>query len=311
MCGPLATVRMCAILAMLAGVTLAVAPSAQARILHPWGSDLAATPTLDTANGASHASRDQPTRRAISPDPHDGADLALWNSHLAVGSAVAPRGGQVLGVRVKGCAVEDRSAPTQTSAGTPVNTINFQALTRQRVGSYNADVTAPGFRMPFCSNSAHPARGRTSTSTITTFHPIHLCVARGDAVGFYDIGGYIPNSNGPSWYPEGVPFRVIATTGGSSMNSFADADISGGLYAPGARPRGPNSGRGEERREELMLQVVEGVGPDAYGLCPGGTANEPANSNTIVCVDHAPYGRHPHCGRAANKARSRRLAPAR
>lgn len=297
-----------ALLAVIAALALAVAPSSGARILAPWGASLAATPTLDTANGASHATGGRPTRHAISPDPHDGADLAVWNTRLAVGSAVAPRGGQVRAVRIKGCALKDTSAPTQTSGGTHVNTINFQALTPQRDGSYRPDVTAAGFRLPFCSHSADPKEGAVNTSTVTTFQPVHMCISKGDTVGFYDIGGFIPNSSGLPWYSEGVPFEVIASVAGSSMSSFADADVSGGRYLPGARPRGTNSGFGSESHEQLMLQVVEGTGGDAYGLCPGGTANEPATSNRVLCAYHPPYDRHRHCGHARGD-RLRRSAP--
>src|ERR1700760_98508 len=151
---------------------LVLVPSVCAKILRPWGSRLAQTPTLDTANGASYRTGDRPTRHVLNPYPHDGADLALWNSRIRQGRATAPAGGQVLAIRIKGCALEDTSAPSQLSAGVPVNQINFQALAPTGSG-FTATAVAAGFRLPFCSNTAHPARGRTSTHTITTFHPIH------------------------------------------------------------------------------------------------------------------------------------------
>ncbi|HTX33293.1 MAG TPA: hypothetical protein VMD09_18075 [Solirubrobacteraceae bacterium] len=285
--------------AVLCGV--AMAPSAAAKILRPWGSNLSQTPTLDTANGASHRTGDRSTRHVLNPYPHDGADLALWNSHLRRGRATAPAGGQVLAIRIKGCALKDRSAPTQLSGGVPANQINFQALAPTG-GGETASAVAAGFSLPFCSNTMHPGRGRISTHTITTFHPIHLCVSRGDAVDFYDIGGFIPNPTGPSWYPEGVPFDVISRVGGASMDSFEDANAAGGVYVPGARPSGSDSGWGVESGEELMLQVIEGTGGDAYGLCPGGTAEEALDSNHIICAYHAPFDQHRRCGAAADVA---------
>lgn len=183
-----------------------------------------------------------------------------------------------------------------------MNQINFQALAPHG-GGYTATAVAAGFRLPFCSNTAHPMHGAVSTRTVTTFHPIHLCVGPGYAVDFYDIGGFIPNPNGPSWYPEGVPFEVMSRVGGSSMDSFADANVASGVYPAGARPAGFNSGWGYESAEELMLQVIEGTGGDAYGLCPGGTADEPLTSNHIICAYHPPYDRHPRCGREADAAR--------
>jgi hypothetical protein len=288
------------------GLLMAMPSVSAARMIAPWGSDLSLTPTLDTANGASHGSGDLPTRHEITPDPHDGADIALWNTKVAHGQPTAPRGGQVRAIRVKGCAIKDNSAPFQLSVGVPVNTINFQTLARQPDGSYKATATAGPFQLPFCSNSANPASGPISTNSITSFSPIHMCIARGNTVDLYSIGGFIPNAIGPSWYPEGVPFEVLARMKGSSVNAFADADISAGVYAPGARPRGPNSGWGVQPGEELMVQAVEGVGGDAYGLCPGGTADEPTSSNKVLCAYHAPYDGHRKCGREANRARRHR-----
>ncbi len=291
------------VLAILIALGAMSATGASAKILAPWGSNLAGTPTLDTANGASRANHEHSTEHTVYPDPHDGADFTLWNVNLPGAEAHAPSGGQIRAIRVKGCAVEDHSAPSQLSAGTPVNLIDFQSLVSQRDGSSKSIATAPDFTLPFCSDSRHPASGRISTSTVTTFHPIHMCVARGGTVSFYDIGGFVPNPNGQGWYPEGVPFDVIARVEGASMDSFADADLANGTYAAGSSPRGSGSGWGREHGEELMLQVSEGIGPDAYGLCPGGTANEPGDSNAVVCVAHPPYGGHRRCGRTADADR--------
>jgi hypothetical protein len=44
------------------------------------------------------------------------------------------------------------------------------------------------------------------------------------------------------------------------------------------------SGFGQEPGEELDMQLTEGTVEDAYGLCPGGKATEPSDSNTNLCV---------------------------
>jgi hypothetical protein len=292
------------LLVVAAGIGLCAPSGAAARMISPWGSPLSAAPTVDTANGASHASGDRPTRREITPYPHDGSDIALWNTRVAGGRAVAPRGGQVREVRLKGCAVEDPSAPTQRSLGVPVNTIEFQTLMPAHGGAYRATATAGLFRLPFCSNSTDPARGRISTATITTFRPIHLCIGRGGTVDLYGLGGFVPSPGGLGWYPEGVPLEILAGVHGSASIAFVDADVGKGRYSPGARPRGPHSGWGYEPGFELMLQAVEGVGADAYGLCPGGTAEEPSSSNAVICAVRPPYDGHRSCGRAADRPRT-------
>jgi hypothetical protein len=287
-------------------LVLAFPVAASATVLPPWGSDLSATPNYDTANGyyssstSTFSGNPAPgASNAISPQYHSGDDLAVWNTGSAF---TAPQGGQVLAIKVKGCAWKDATVPydptsqngtgpdgEQYSAGVNVRWLDFQAIHHQPDGSYVQDgQTAAGFLMPFCSYPSSPTTGAVNTSTVTTFTPIHLCINQGDAVDFYDIGGNIPNPSGPSWYPNGVPFYVISGgSSGNAIDSFAHAETSPSSFS--------GSNLASESNEQLMLQVIEGVGQDAYGLCPGGTANEPPNANTVVCVYNEtnpgdPYG---------------------
>jgi predicted actin-binding protein len=235
-----------------------------------WGSNLSVTPTRDTANN-------------ISPAGHNAEDTSVWNTTIGGSDTApyAPAGGQVLSVSVKGCAVEDLSAPpSQTSQGVPVNTILFQTL--QPGGNMNVTATSGEFQLPFCSASVTP-------DTVSTFVPVHMCIAQGATVDFHDIGGFIPAQGGKGpWYPQGVPFEVLApaTVPLSSVASWIGVGVS--TYGPGVygpqelNPAG--AGYGSVRGEELQLQVSEGTGEDAYGLCPGGKAVEPTNSNTVICV---------------------------
>jgi hypothetical protein len=285
---------------VLAGAALA--PAARASHLR-FGSRLAAAATLDTANGAAYANADRPRGpTVIGPNPHDAADTAVWNAQG--GSTSAPRAGQVLAVKLKGCAREDRSAPSQLSVGVPVNEVHFQTLAPQPGGGYRVEVTSGAFRVPFCG-------ARVDGDTVTSFRPVHMCIGRGDTVDFNDLGGFIPARSGPSWYPQGVPFMILAPVPGSAIESFVGGDQTdnGAVFEPGARPT-PTSGFGSTAGDQLLLAVVEGVGGDAYALCPGGTANEPsATSNAVACVYGAPSDGHPSCGgkpaRHAHRCRHR------
>ncbi len=280
-------------------------------------------PTLDTANGAAAALDDEPlslwnsTQNTGSSDAdeaiatsysrgctrvysgegvyrctpwmHTGADNTIWNISA---DSQAPQGGQALEVDVKGCTVRDNSpgntsqSPTGDGGFVPSNSIEFQTLTPQSAGAFKADATAGLFQLPWCSDSADPADAvaAVNTSTITAFHPLHMCLGQGDTVSFYDVGGTVIPPSGPAFYPQGAPFTVIAPVPGVSTDSFTDADAAAGEYAPGSRPRGDNSGWGSESGQEVMLAVVEGTGDDAYGLCPGGHAVEPADANSVICV---------------------------
>lgn len=290
--GPVARGVRCAVVALTLAVLIPCAASA--KVLGPWGSKLATPASLDTANG-SYGHQPTPHQHTIAPTHHDAADVAVWNTRVARGRTTAAQSGQLLAVRIRGCARQDPTAPSQLSAGVPVTTFNIQTLAPRGRG-LAGDKIASGFRLPFCSQSTSPDQGKVNTGTITTFHPLHMCINRGETVAFHDIGGYIPpvGTSGP-WYPQGVPFIIFTPTGGSSTASFADAQAAS-VYRPGAHPAGPNGGWGSESHQELLLQVVEGVGADAYGLCPGGHAEEPGNSNAVTCVlGRGPTDGHRRC----------------
>jgi hypothetical protein len=296
-----AVIRHAVTCAVASLVVLVGASAAYAGTL-TFGSDLSAVPTLDTANGA-YSNNGDPAgpENALLPNPHAAEDATVWNATMPSGSPGAPVGGQVTGVKVEGCAIEDTTAPSQDSQGTPVNTVLFQVLVPQTQpdGSinYTPVATAGNFLMPFCSSSADPTTGPVNTSTVTTFSPVHECVSPGDLIAFHDIGGFIPPSGGGGpWYPQGTPFDVIALLGGSEMNSYIGF-MSG--YGPNSPPEA-GAGFASEPREQLEMQMVEGTGGDAYGLCPGGSANEPGDSNQVICDYGTSSEGHPACDRNGN-----------
>jgi hypothetical protein len=288
--------RRAAVAGLATAIVAAAGSTAAFAGTRTFGSTLKTAPTLDTANGAyQHNGKATGTEKVIPPFPHAAEDATVWSTRVSRSSAGAPAGGQVTAVKLEGCTIKDTTAPgahgRQTSQGVPVNTILFQTLHRQGA-SVTATATAGNFLMPFCSHSNDPAKGAVNTRTVTTFHPVHECVARGDLVGFHDIGGFIPatSSAGP-WYPQGVPFDVIARVKGSAMASYVGIT---GVYGPGS-PSGPGFGFARESGQELTMQLVEGTGDDAYGLCPGGHASEPATSNKILCDYGGGGGGHPRC----------------
>jgi hypothetical protein len=267
-----------------------------------FGSNLSSAPTLDTANGDySNTGALNPTERAIGPYPHSASDTSIWNV-TGPGTLASPAGGQVLDIQLEGCAREDTTAPEQTSQGVAVNSLVFQTLSGSG-GSYTVGVDSADdsngnpFTLPFCSSSRDVTSGAVNTSTVTTFQPIHMCISAGSFVDFHDIGGFVPRAadgTGP-WYPEGVPFEVLATQQGSSMDSLV-----GGDAPPGAVYASSDPGWATENNEELQMQVVLGTGGDAYGLCPGGTANESSTSNEVICDYGTASNGHPLCDRNGN-----------
>src|ERR1700738_157999 len=102
--------------AMLAGcVALATPPSSSAAVI-TFGSPLAGPATLDTAYNLGYSGANVPLPGSVFHIPHDGADTLLWNNE---GSASAPAAGQIVSVKLEGCAKQPSGAPS------PLTQIHF------------------------------------------------------------------------------------------------------------------------------------------------------------------------------------------
>ncbi len=239
-------------------------PSASSAAVSTFGSRLSAPSSVNTTENLNYLG----TYTAVPPNPeapngqfhtpHDGADTALWNTSVAGGSAGAPEAGQALQVRLQGCA-------EPAADGTPPLTqIHFQDLTPQPDGGAKVNLTSQPFDIPVCG------QGGASASTVTTYEPTNLCVSKGDYVGFNDEGGYVPNS-----YRAGVPYAVIGSVQGSTMDSFirGGGTNNGAVFSPSDSTG--HDGFVANPNEELMLQAVLGTGSDARYVCGGGTKDAP------------------------------------
>jgi hypothetical protein len=229
-----------------------------------FGSPLSAPATLNTTDNLNYYG----TYTPVPPSPeapngvyhtnHWGPDTALWNVALANGSPSAPATGQVLKVRVEGCAQQAPGGPR------PLTQFHIQDISPVGGGSVHVNLTSQPFDIPVCGENG------VSGSTVSTYEPINLCVSAGDYVAFNDEGGYVPYI-----YRSGVPYQVIGSTQGSVMNSFIRGNGTNNGTTLSARDTTANDGFAENRNEELMLQATLGSGPDATHLCPGGTAGMP------------------------------------
>ncbi len=157
------------LLALLAG-------SAGAATL-TFGSPLSVPAVKDTANDLNYQGSNVPLPGSVFHIPHDGADGALWNVQLPVGDPSAPVGGQVVSVRLEGCAKSNGPAP--------LTQIHFQTLAPVAGGGARVELTSQAFEIPVCGV------GGASGSTISSYDPINLCVAQGDYVSFNEEGGFV------------------------------------------------------------------------------------------------------------------------
>src|ERR1700730_10795570 len=202
--------RVCRLLSpvLLAGLLAALAPATSGAAITTFGSSLSVPATKDTANDLAYKGSNVALPGSVFHIPHDGADTALWNTELAGGTPSAPASGQVVSVRLEGCARQPSGAPP------PLTQIHFQDLVPQPGGGVKFNVTTHAFDIPVCG------QGGASGSTVTTYAPTNFCVAQGDYVDFSDEGGFVPSNSGPPPYPSGVPYMVIGAVTGSTMSSF-------------------------------------------------------------------------------------------
>jgi hypothetical protein len=255
--------------ALLALASAWSASSADADTL-TFGSSLSVPATLNTAEDLAYEGINIPFHVA-----HDGVDTLIWNAAQASGAPQAPQGGEVKLIRLEGCAEQPRGATA------PLTEIRFQTLTPQPGGGYLVDLTTGAFQIPVCG------AGGASGSTVTSYQPTNLCIAAGDYVGFHDEGGCVPAAGVPP-YAAGVPYEVIGSVGGTTLDSFVGASTTNGnLLAPSVRTA--SNGFASNKGEELLLQAVLGTGPDAHTACPGGTEG---TSGTSGAPTPSPGGSH-------------------
>jgi len=175
-----------------------------------------------------------------------GADSVFWNISLANGGATAaPAGGQVVSVRVKGIVL-----PDPTGRKTPTTMMHFQTLRQLPDGEMAVWLSSGPFYTPLGGDSQQ----------INTYHPINMCVHKGDHLDFSDIGG------NEWWWGNysGMPFQTFSRVAGSSINFYTkDAGTMNGSHW---RPMLTKQG------EELLMQMTLATGPDATWICPGGYA---------------------------------------
>ncbi len=226
-----------------------------------FGSPLTISASKDTANDLDYQGTNVALPGSVFHIPHDGADSALWNVQIPVGDPTAPAGGQVVSVRLEGCAKSNGPAP--------LTQIHFQSLAPLAGGGAKVELTSQAFDIPVCDV------GGASGSTVSAYDPINLCVAQGDFVAFNDEGGFVGAQNGPPPYPAGVPYMVIGGVTGATMDSFIRNNEvgNGAVFSPTDTTN--HDGFASNPGEELLLQATLATGPDATPICPGGTKGLP------------------------------------
>jgi hypothetical protein len=248
----------------LAAFAIALPASASAA-LRLVGSPLSVPATLNTSANLHYVGLYTPVPpnpeapNGVFHTPHYGADTALWNTKVAGGTAAMPSGGEAVKVRLEGCAQPAANGPA------PLNQIHFQDITPMPDGSAKVNISSQSFELPVCG------QGGAGASTVTTYEPFDLCVSQGDYVDFNDEGGYVPNI-----YRAGVPYQVLGSVAGSSMDSFIRGGGTGNGALLSAGDTTAMDGFAVNAEEELLMQVELGTGKDARYVCPGGTKDAPA-----------------------------------
>jgi len=243
----------------------ALAPAASSAAIMRFGSPLNVPATLNTAEDLGYPG----TNTAVPPAPdapngifhtnHFGADTVLWNVASTAGIPQAPATGQAVKVSLEGCAEEASDGPS------PLTQIHFQDITPlPEEGGAKVNISSQGFEIPVCGQNG------ASGATVSTYEPVNLCVSAGDYVAFNDEGGYVPDV-----YRNGVPYEVMGSLPGSTMDSFVKNDGTGNGAILSSSDLNANEGFEVNHGEELLLRVTLATGADATHICAGGTAGLP------------------------------------
>lgn len=249
---------LCAAALCAAALALAAASAASAETL-TFGSPLSVPATLNTAENLNYEGSNIALPGSVFHMSHDGADTLLWNTIQPSGSPTAPSGGQVTSVSLEGCARQPAGAPA------PLTQIHFQDVTPIPGGGARIVSTSQAFEIPVCGVNG------ASGSTVTTYAPFNFCVSQGDWVAFNDEGGFVPSETGMPPYPAGVPYMVIGSVTGATMDSFIrnGGTTNGTTISPSDRTY--HDGFASNSNEEVLLRSTLATGADASDSCPGGT----------------------------------------
>jgi hypothetical protein len=264
--------RLRAVIVAPGAAMLALAlPTAGQAALTTVGSPLSVPATLNTAENLGYTGTNTnvlpnaefPT--GVAHTSHYGADTALWNAGLASGQATIPAPGQAVKVSLEGCAEQAPGGPP------PLTQIHFQTFhPLGSSGKYRVELSSQPFELPVCG------LGGANGSTVSTYEPINLCVNRGDVVSLNDEGGFVEK-----YYRSGVPYEVIGSVPGSSLDAFIKNEGTGNGSLISPLVTGAMEGFSSASNEELMLQVTLGTGPDARYVCAGGTKDAPPVLSTV------------------------------
>lgn len=229
--------------ALLAGaaallISLGGATTASAAMV-TFGSPLSVEATLNTAKNLDYKGTCTPYGTGCVPIAHDGADTVLWNVEIPGEAPAAPGSGEVKSIKLEGCAEQPKGAPE------PLTQIHFQDLRPKSDGSYSVEGTSAPFNIPVCGKNG------ASGATITTYSLENLCVLQGDYLDFNDEGGFEP-----TYYPSGVPYKVIGSVQGATMDSFIKDSGTGNGSVLSPQEVGQTNGFASNAKEELLLQAT-------------------------------------------------------
>lgn len=155
-----------------------------------------------------------------------------------------PAAGQITAAQIEGVVA--------LTAGPPLYRVDpkfhLQDLRPIGGGRYRVRATSGFLSLPTSSDPG----GSASATTITTVHPVNLCVHRGDLVGFTTDGGFAPR------YPRGLPFRVFETVAGVETGMFVSAGHAGNGAVDAFRPLADTL---------LLMRVRLATGRSAARVC--------------------------------------------
>jgi hypothetical protein len=186
-----------------------------------------------------------------------GADTSYWN--IGAGQYTAPADGQVTVVQLKG-GVHPNPRLKGTQAEVFAQMIHFQVLRQRGDGTLKLVERSTGhLEIPLADEKA-------AQQLVTTYHPVNLCVKRGDYVAFNTIGAHeYRDMNAPDGQ-QGARYQVFGRVPDQNVQWYEkDNGLNEGTVIDSG-PFAPMAGW------ELLMKTTLATGPDSTDMCVGGYA---------------------------------------
>jgi PASTA domain-containing protein len=221
---------------------------------------LGALPASATAESVTFGSDLAPPATIV--ETH-GPDTAFWNPPGSSGQLVAPQGGEVTLIKLKGGMLKN-SNPAVQHYERIASLFHYQVIRPQPDGSMKVVLSSGHMYLPVTSDPNVVTSYGTEANPNGSEPLLNICMQKGDILDFNTVGGHEYRRIPYDVNYQGAEIHVFGAHQGAQVRWYEKGD-------------GTNIGQTfpfneiqTSRERELLVQPTMDTGPDATDLCPGG-----------------------------------------